>query len=92
VRLTVDLDIMLDLSRENVMKFLSVMEGLGYKPKVPVNAEDFADPETRKGWMEEKNMRVFSFINLEKPAHIIDVFVENPMDFEEAYGQKGRGC
>ncbi|MBU4201942.1 MAG: nucleotidyltransferase [Candidatus Altiarchaeales archaeon] len=88
VRLTVDLDIMIDLGHENVMKFLSVMEGLGYRPRVPVDAKDFADPGKRREWMEEKNMRVFSFINPKKSANIIDVFVENPMDFEQAYASK----
>ncbi|MCD6254817.1 MAG: hypothetical protein J7J44_00915 [Deltaproteobacteria bacterium] len=37
LRLTIDLDLMVDLSDENLSKIINVMERLGYIPKVPVN-------------------------------------------------------
>ncbi|MBM3308873.1 MAG: hypothetical protein FJY77_01335 [Candidatus Altiarchaeales archaeon] len=85
VRLTVDFDVMLDLSKKNLLRFLSAMDSLGYKPKVPVRAAEFIDPRKRQTWVREKNMKVFSFINPKKPVQIVDVFVENPIDFEKAY-------
>jgi hypothetical protein len=37
VRMTVDLDIMVDLNEENLRKLLIVMEKLNYQPRAPVN-------------------------------------------------------
>lgn len=87
-RLTADLDIMVDLSQENVEKLITVLENLGYKPKVPVKALEFAGPLKRKKWQEEKGMRVFSFFHPERPFEGVDIFVENPIDFEVAYREK----
>ena len=83
--MTVDLDLMLDLSRENLVKFVSVMEKIGYKPKAPVNAMDFTDPEKRSLWVRDKNMKVFSFFNTQNQIKIVDVFAENPIDFDRVY-------
>jgi len=88
VRLTADLDIMIDLRRENVLKLVSAMENLGYTPRVPVDARDFADAEKRKTWIKEKNMEVFSFFDPKTPLHLVDVLVKEPLDFEEAYARK----
>lgn len=88
VRLTVDVDFMVDLNKQNLVKFVSALKELGYKPKLPVKAMDFVDVEKRRGWMKEKNMKVFSFHNPEKPFEIVDVFVENPLDFNESYRER----
>jgi hypothetical protein len=88
IRFTCDLDLMLDLGGENLSRFVEAMKGLGYVPKVPVKAEEFIDPQKREKWIGEKNMRVFSFIDPKRHTHLIDVFVENPLDFGEAYKQR----
>lgn len=88
VRLTADLDLMIDLSRKNTMKFVSAMGSLGYRPRLPVPAEDFADEKKRKRWIREKNMKVFSFFDSRNSIHLVDVFVECPIDFEKAYSRK----
>ena len=59
VRLTVDADIILELSLENIRRFVSVMEELSYKPKVPVDPMDFADPQKRKQWIERDESLFF---------------------------------
>jgi hypothetical protein len=82
VRLTADLDLIVDLDRENLKRFIQVMKELGYGPRVPARAEDFADPATRANWKREKNMEVFSFINQSKPMDLIDVFIDEKIPFE----------
>ncbi len=42
-RMTKDLDLMLDLSSENLKLFLSALNDLGYRPRAPVPLEEFAD-------------------------------------------------
>jgi len=85
VRFTADLDLMVDLNRKNLIKFIDAIESLGYKPKVPVKASDFINPENRERWKREKNMKVFSFYHPEKPFELVDVFVDEPIDFNKAH-------
>ena len=83
VRLTADLDLMLHLDEKNLGKFVEVMNELGYRPKVPVKAESLIDPENRKMWFEEKNMRVFSFYHPKKGIMLIDIFINEPVPYNK---------
>ena len=88
VRLTVDLDIMADLSENNLSKIIEVMQKFGYTPRVPVNPHEFLSEEKREKWIRKKGAIVFTFIDLEEPFKHIDIFLSNPIDFEEAYSRK----
>lgn len=82
-RSTIDLDLVLHLEQENVLAFIKVMEHLGYRPRLPVTATDFADSKTRQFWIEKKNRMVFSFIHPKNPMEIIDIFVKEPKPFDD---------
>lgn len=82
VRLTADLDLMVHLTEGNLRKFVHIMNALGYRPRVPVKAEEFVSEENRKGWINDKNMKVFSFFHPESPVSLIDVFVEEPISYD----------
>lgn len=82
VRLTADLDLMLHLGENNLTKFVELLNKLGYKPKVPVKAENLIDPENRRSWFEEKNMQVFSFYHPKKGIMLIDVFIHEPISYD----------
>ena len=88
VRFTADLDLMVELSEDNLTKLVATMEKMGYKPRVPVKASDFIDPRKREKWIREKNMKVFSFYDPKRPTHLVDIFVDEPIDFDEAYSRK----
>lgn len=87
-RMTMDLDLMVEMSKNNLLNLIGVLENLGYKPKVPVRATDFVDPEKRIRWQKEKNMVVFTFTHSHLPYQQVDIFLVNPIDFEEAYSAK----
>lgn len=87
-RMTADLDIMLALESTNLSKFVSVITELGYKPRAPINPKDLVDPRKRKEWQAEKKAIVFSFTHAAKPYQEIDIFLENPIDFQKAYANK----
>ncbi|MFH1386482.1 MAG: nucleotidyl transferase AbiEii/AbiGii toxin family protein [bacterium] len=82
-RFTADADFALQLVPDNIERFLRALKQLGYEPKVPVNAQDLADPKKRAGWIKDKGMTVLSFWNTNDPLKLIDVFVANPIDFQE---------
>jgi hypothetical protein len=46
-RMTQDLDLVIKLSPEHVRGLFTALAGLGYRPRVPVTAEAFGDPEQR---------------------------------------------
>lgn len=87
-RTTADLDLIVDFDPENVKKFVKVLGLLGYKPKVPVKAEDFANPAKRKDWIKKKEMVVFSFCNKNQMMDVIDVFVYHPKPYPQMDSRK----
>ena len=54
-----DLDIALEMSKENVERFAKAVSTLGLRPLVPVPVEALADPEAVRQMVEEKNAIVF---------------------------------
>lgn len=88
-RMTRDLDLVLQLEQQNIRKAMEALGELGYRPNIPVNAKDFADPDKRKEWIETKNMQVFSLISDRHPDTTLDIFVTEPFDFEAEYRRVG---
>ena len=87
-RLTLDVDVVLDLSPKNVRKTIQVLKRLEYQPRAPVPFEDFADVEKRQQWSDEKHMRVFSVWSPKYPLTEVDLFLAVPFeDFEAAYAR-----
>lgn len=84
-RLTADLDLIIDLDRDQVETALNVLDDLGFRPRLPVDRRDFADPEVRRGWIEERNLRVFSLHDPDDPVADVDLFAEHPLPFEELW-------
>jgi predicted nucleotidyltransferase len=84
-RMTADLDLVLDLAPSQALAAMEALVALGLRPRAPVEAAAFADPEQRRGWIEEKGMRVFSLWDPSDPLREIDIFVEPPMPFEDLW-------
>jgi hypothetical protein len=85
VRATVDIDIVLHLEPENVMRAMNALEAIGYQPLVPVDAIDFADPKKRQSWIEKKNMIVFQMRHSDPQSTRLDIFVSEPFSFSQQY-------
>lgn len=82
-RLTIDLDLIVDLNEKNLGKFFDTVYNLGYRPKVPVTKEEFKNRRKQQEWIKKKGMVVFSFFHLKDHLQIIDVFVTEPIKFSE---------
>ncbi len=85
LRLTMDIDLIIQLHPDNLAKALEALRHLGYRPKAPVDVSDFAAPENRKRWMDEKGMVVFQLISDAHRTAPIDVFVQEPFDFDAVH-------
>ena len=84
-RLTADIDLILDLEEEAVRRTVRALTAYGLRPRVPANAEEFADARIGRGWIQDKGMQVFSFFKPDNPLLSVDVFVDHPIEFEGLY-------
>ena len=85
-RLTMDVDVVLDLDQANIDKAISALQNLGYQPRAPVPFSDFSDPAKREEWTKTKHMRVFSVWSSRYPLTEVDLFLTLPFDsFDTAY-------
>lgn len=87
-RATGDIDLVIDVTEENIRSFSRSMHEVGMCPRAPVRIEDFGDPSVRRSWIDEKGMRVFSLFHPQQHYLELDVFVECPFDFSEVYGRR----
>jgi len=61
-RMTMDMDIMVDLSDENLARIVDVMSRHGFSPRSPVSPEELISAEKRDEWIKEKGAIVFTFL------------------------------
>lgn len=87
-RTTFDTDLAVELDPGNLKRFEHVMTQLGFSSKVPVSVTGLADPRLRKEWTQQKNMKVFSFVENRKPFRMVDVMVQPLKGFERLYQEK----
>ncbi len=80
-RMTMDIDISLDLDNDNLKKFLEVLKKLNLKPRAPIPPESILDPEKRKIMIGEKGALVFTFLDPDKPFRQIDIFLEEDKSY-----------
>lgn len=85
LRYTKDVDLVIELERDNLLRGLRALGAIGYSPKLPVSFEQFADPRNREAWVRDRNMIVFQLWSDAHRETPIDVFTEHPFEFERAY-------
>ena len=80
-RLTKDLDLVIGLERENILRGLRALMAAGYNMRIPVTPEQFANPALRESWRRDKNMIVLQLWSDLHRRTPVDVFVYEPFDF-----------
>jgi hypothetical protein len=89
-RFTGDVDLVLDLEPDNAMGAVEALAGLDYRPRAPVPIREFADAARRREWVDSKGLTVFSLSSPAHPATEVDLFVEEPFDFDAVLGRAVR--
>ncbi|PYL62166.1 MAG: hypothetical protein DMF24_05045, partial [Verrucomicrobia bacterium] len=82
-RVTLDIDLALDMDTGNVEKFLRVIHELGLQPRVPIPARDLMSREAVQRMVAEKGALVFSFVDFNRPLRHVDIFLQDNLSFEE---------
>lgn len=83
VRATVDLDLALDLTADHLLPAMDVLRRQGLVPRLPVPAEQFADPEVRRAWVEDRNLVAFTLHDPSDALREVDLLATSPVPFEE---------
>jgi hypothetical protein len=82
-RLTLDLDIAVKMTQENLSRFLQAMKSASLVPRVPVDAESLKDPAILEKMVQEKGALVFTFIDKDQSVRQVDVFLTKEMSYEK---------
>lgn len=83
-RNTLDADILVEMTDENLRKIVKILKKAGYHVKQPVDPIMIADETTRNDWIKHKHMKAFNFYKSEKSYEEVDIILESPVSFEEA--------
>lgn len=84
-RPTQDVDLVIRLDPTSINNAFAALSTIGYLPRVPIKAADFADPLKRAEWIESKGMKVLNFFSDEHKETMLDVFIKEPFDFSLEY-------
>ncbi len=82
-RLTMDLDLSLKMSGDNLKAFLQVMKKEEMIPRAPIPAESILDPDIRRAIVEGKGALVFTFIDTNNPFKQVDFFLTEDNGYEQ---------
>jgi predicted nucleotidyltransferase len=90
VRFTADIDLVLGMDNQNLAAAVAALKTLNYRPRAPVAFEQFADPVYRRQWIDQKQITVFSLFSPDHAVTEIDLFVDQPLVFADAYSRAVR--
>lgn len=86
-RMTYDIDLVIHLTPANIRRTFEALAQLGYRPRIPVTADDFSDARNREQWAREKGMIVLNFFSNDQDPCTIDLFIREPFPFDETFAK-----
>jgi predicted nucleotidyltransferase len=89
-RMTYDIDLMVLLEPENILKLVTKLTHWGYKPKIPIDPRDLAVETKRISWVQDKGMKALNFYSEILPIAEIDIVIDTPIPYEELRGRAVR--
>ncbi|MEP7264830.1 MAG: hypothetical protein ABI772_10045 [Bacteroidota bacterium] len=87
-RMTADIDIILDLNKSNIEKFMEAVKSLHYELTLPLKAEDIWEESKRQSLIKDKNLIALSFYNYDDNTVMLDVLLDFPILFNELWQNK----
>jgi hypothetical protein len=83
LRSTADLDILVEMSNDNLSKIVKILKKKGYAVKQPVDPLKLSDKKTRDDWIEKKHMKAFNFYKKDGMEEV-DIIIDSPVSFLDA--------
>ena len=83
MRTTDDMDILVEISDENLAKIVAILKKQGYNVRQPVDPMGIAYKKTREDWVRNKRMKALNFYK-DRELKEVDIIIESPVSFAEA--------
>lgn len=81
-RVTLDLDIAVEMTELNLGRLIDAVEKLRLKPRIPVPLSDLRNPNFVRSMVEEKGALVFSLTDFDQPLRHLDIFLAPDLSYE----------
>jgi predicted nucleotidyltransferase len=82
-RVTMDVDVVLAMEKENILRFIDSAKAAGLHPVVPVSIDSLAQPELIERWYTEKGMLAFGLRSSEAMATVMDVLIKPVVSYSD---------
>lgn len=83
LRSTADLDILLEMSEDNLKRFSTILKENDYHSKQPIDLIQIADKKNREYLVDKKNLKAVNFYK-ESGFEEVDIIIDAPFGFKEA--------
>ena len=82
-RMTLDVDLSVAMTSENLRRVIGAMRELGLKPRAPVAPEVLLDPKQVKALITEKHALAFTFLDPDRPYRQADILLTPDASYEK---------
>ena len=82
-RVTMDVDIALEMEDVNLKRFLDAIRSLSLKPRVPVKDDFILSKNNRELLVKEKNALVFTYDHPSNPFFHLDIFLTEDLAYSK---------
>ncbi|MDD4978921.1 MAG: hypothetical protein PHI29_09845 [Gallionella sp.] len=82
LRSTFDIDLVLAMDDENLIRFIAVAQRLGLIPVIPVGIESLRNGKQIEQWYREKGMLAFALREPQVGGSVVDILVRPDVPFE----------
>ena len=86
-RMTYDIDLMILLQSDNIVRLVTKLTQWGYKSKIPVDPKDLANEVKRNIWIQNKGMKALNFYSEKLPIGEIDLVFDSPIPYDKLKGR-----
>jgi hypothetical protein len=83
MRSTFDIDLVLAMNDENLVRFIAVAKQFGLVPSIPVPIDSLRNPEQIEQWHREKGMLAFALREPQAGGGVVDILVRPEVPFEQ---------
>ena len=85
MRSTFDIDLVLAMNDENLVRFIEVAKHFGLIPSIPVPIESLRNASQIEQWHREKGMLAFALREPQTGGGVVDVLVRPVVSFEQLH-------
>ena len=83
LRSTFDIDLVLAMNDENIVRFIAVAKRYGLAPTMPVSINSLRNPAQIEQWYREKGMLAFALREPQTGGSVVDILVHPDVPFDQ---------